>query len=438
MENKEENYFEELERKAMAGDAESQYMLACWSKRDSQKSTDLFKRSSDQGYAPAQAEYGVYLYNGDIVQKNQVEAIRLWRLAAKENEHTALAGLGCAYKRGVVVRRNYKKAIEYFEKAIELNDEVAKCELADMYLNGLGVEKNIRKAEKLYTSAANKNDSLQAMLSLGKWYLDTKEYEKAIKWMKRAANYERNFFGNINDGDADARLFLAKLYLFGCFGEYKIPVNTRMGFKYLKLAADQNQIEAMHILAEIYQGGLYGLPKNYKKSMALYEALIDAGSEDAAIGLGTFYFFGLGVKKDGKKAFEIFSQHLDKKYPISYYYLGCCYDSGVGVDIDKKKAFKLNLYAAKLGIAEAQYNVGVSYYWADGVRRNMNKMFYWLSLSAEQDFVQGQSNLAECYEKGYGTSIDMDKAIYWYEKAARQGYREAIDALQRIRKADND
>jgi TPR repeat protein len=68
----------------------------------------------------------------------------------------------------------------------------------------------------------------------------------------------------------------------------------------------------------------------------------------------------------------------------------------------------------------------------------MNKMFYWLSLSAEQDFVQGQSNLAECYEKGYGTSIDMDKAIYWYEKAARQGYREAIDALQRIRKADND
>lgn len=432
MEKTEESYFVKLKREAAEGDAKAQYLCVALHLCNPQKDADLLMRSSNQGYAPAQAEFGRLLFYGDDIPQNRIEAIRLWRLAAIENEPMALLGLGIAYKRGIVVRRNYAKAITYFEKALK-KEGSAKCELADMYLNGLGVEKNIKMAERLYVSAATKDHDRQAMFALMQLYLNINSFDKAIKWSKRAADYKSYFLGAVTDGDADARFFLAKLYLFGGFGEYKVPVNARLGFRYLKLAADQSHIDAMRVLAEIYREGLYGLPKNYKKAIALYETLSNAGYEDAAIELGTFYYFGLGVKKDGEKAFEIYSAHQSPKYPVSYYYLGCCYDFGVGVEVDKKKAFKLELKAAKMGVPEAQYNVGVSYYWAVGVRRNYEKMFSWLTLSAKQGYGLGESNLAECYENGYGTSVDMNKAIYWYEKAAKQNVAEAIEALRRIK-----
>jgi len=422
-------YFEELKKKADGGDAKSQFYWAAWCKDP--EAVKYFKLASDQGYPPAQAEYGRYLFNGDFVEQDVKEAIRLWRIAAKTGEADAQRLLGASYIQGRGVRKNYAKAFELLNLALKNGSKDALYYIACLYYDGLGIEKDEAKAIRMFRKSANAYQDLLAMVKLYEIYWnDAKDYEESIKWMKKAAEYRNDFFGTDRDGDLGARKLLAELYSYGRLGEYTTIPNTQLAIKYLKLAVSQEDEESMLLLAQTYRNGLK--PK-YKEAIRLLNDLVEKGSLPAKVDLGTFYYFGLGVKKNPKKAFELFSENLSKDYPLSYYYLGCCYEFGVGVEIDKKKAFKLFLVAAKAGIPEAQYNVGVTYYWADVVRKDLDKMFYWLTLSAQGGYVLGESNLAECYEKGYGTPVDIEKAIYWYENAAMQGNQEASEALERLR-----
>ncbi|CAG8454528.1 4470_t:CDS:2 [Scutellospora calospora] len=59
-----------------------------------QAAMKLYKQSADSGYPEAQLKYGFGLYNGTGVNNDKKEAIRYFRLAAKNNNITAMYNLG--------------------------------------------------------------------------------------------------------------------------------------------------------------------------------------------------------------------------------------------------------------------------------------------------------------------------------------------------------
>ena len=69
-----------------------------------------------------------------------------------------------------------------------------------------------------------------------------------------------------------------------------------------KKLIDNGNAGAMHLLAGIYDQGLYGMPQDNQKAYALYLKAGEQGSADAYSRLGILYRLGTGVERDMKKA----------------------------------------------------------------------------------------------------------------------------------------
>ncbi|MFC1833276.1 hypothetical protein ACFL2Q_00910 [Thermodesulfobacteriota bacterium] len=56
-------------------------------------------------------------------------------------------------------------------------------------------------------------------------------------------------------------------------------------------------------------------------------------------------------------------------------------------------------------------------------------------MAAEQGLHKAQYILGVILEFGLEVKTDLKKAEYWYKKSAEQGYKDAMEALERVRKA---
>ena len=117
--------------------------------------------------------------------------------------------LGDIYKAGVGVPKNYKEAVKWYRLAADQGDHTALWSLGGMYDDGNGVPKNRKEAVKLFELAAQKqfneisssNDTIASMklsilshtqVIIGNLYKNggnglTKDYVKAYAWYALAA-----------------------------------------------------------------------------------------------------------------------------------------------------------------------------------------------------------------------------------------------------------
>ena len=93
-------------------------------------------------------------YNGDGVEKDYVEAVRLFRKAADNGDPYAMYNLGCCYEAGDGVNKNIAEAVKWYRKAADNGDTDAMCKLSSCYLNGNGVEMDYTEAAKWLKKAA--------------------------------------------------------------------------------------------------------------------------------------------------------------------------------------------------------------------------------------------------------------------------------------------
>ena len=102
-------------------------------------------------------------------------------------------------------------------------------------------KKPTAKAESVATKPVSSNDKGADYLEKAKKSMDAKDYEAAMKYSKLAA-----FNGSIS-----AYTYIGIMYLYG----YGVEVNNNEAMKYLKIAADAKDPQAIAELANIREGG---------------------------------------------------------------------------------------------------------------------------------------------------------------------------------------
>ncbi len=98
------------------------------------------------------------------------------------------------------------------------------------------------KSETAAIKASSANDKGADYLEKAKKAMEAKDYESAMKYSKLAAF----------NGSASAYTYIGIMYLYG----YGAEVNINEAMKYLKIAADAKDPQAMAELAKIREGGL--------------------------------------------------------------------------------------------------------------------------------------------------------------------------------------
>ena len=87
--------------------------------------TEALFRNAEKGNAVAQANLGLCYSKGDGVHQDHKEAIRWFRLAARQGNSRAQFYLGCAHIAGEGVSKCCERAYAYFEAAAVQGDQDA-------------------------------------------------------------------------------------------------------------------------------------------------------------------------------------------------------------------------------------------------------------------------------------------------------------------------
>ena len=88
---------------------------------------------------------------------------------------------------------------------------------------------------------------------------------------------------------------------------------------------------------------------------------------------------------------------------------------------------------------EVQYRLGNMYYYDKGVKQNYIKAFEWyekITKTAVLSLVKIKVwyKIGVMYENGEGVEKDLTKAKYYYKKSAKSKNKDAIEALERLKK----
>ena len=193
----------ELKKKSKDGDAESQYLLADYYEDglvidhkvmlqpNAKKAFKLTKLAYENGNSAALIRYANYLAVGEVCEKNQRLAIKLYQQAIADKDSLGAVNLASLYSRN----GNYKKAFEHYVLGEQLGYHCS-FELGLSYYYGLGTPQDITKAIKHFKKILNEEYSYseyeveETNFIMGKLYLEgihvAKSISKAIIHLKLA------------------------------------------------------------------------------------------------------------------------------------------------------------------------------------------------------------------------------------------------------------
>jgi TPR repeat protein len=165
--------------------------MAYVDRKDYVQAIKLFRLAAKKGYAPAQNALGDRYYNGEGVTPNYAEAFNWYQLAAAQGLKDAQYSLGLMYRNGEGGPRNYDDALEFFRLAEAQGDARAQYMLGVMYENGEGVTRTYAEAVKWYRLAAAQGFA-PAQHRLGIIYSEdhdgvSMDYVRAYMWFDLAA-----------------------------------------------------------------------------------------------------------------------------------------------------------------------------------------------------------------------------------------------------------
>ncbi len=172
------------------------------------------------------------------------------------------------------------------------------------YLNGIGTEKDEKESIKNLEITV-KNNIDDAMVSLGKYYIDNTDEDgkliaRGIKLYKKAEK-----LGNIDS-----------CYNLGWVYEYLL-FDGQKAVNYYKKATRAGRYDAYWNIASLYYDGQL-LPKNKKIALHYYQEGAKHGDESSYSSLGIMYYNGEGTPKNKELAFECFKKAAKKGNEVAY------------------------------------------------------------------------------------------------------------------------
>ena len=188
--------------------------------------------------------------------------------------------------------------------------------------------------------------------------------------------------------------------LINCVGEELIPLSTYDSYndfceyceslipnidyvKWLKLAAEQGNTDAEHVLGCCYLEG-DGVPRSNDKAIEYFQKAANKGELDAQYKLAQCLYDG----KNYNIAVNWFQKLAERNFKDSQYYLGLCYFNGLGITQSYDAAFKCFLQLANqcYGYKEAKYMLGICYAEGKGVEQSYEEAVKWFRQAGENRY----------------------------------------------------
>ncbi|KAJ3233618.1 hypothetical protein HDU81_002118 [Chytriomyces hyalinus] len=257
--------------------------------RDASEGLAWVEKSAKLGYAKAQRNLAVYLYEGILCEQNGFEALRWGYTAIEQGYVEAYCTIGCMYLKGNGVPSDLPKAVEMFQRGMDAGSIECVSLLGLLYQGGRGVAKNVPKAVELY--------------------------EKAIDL-----------------GDLVGYDFLGNLFVEGDDG---IPKDLSRAAMYYELAAEANVVSAMRNL-------------DYAKAREFFERAAQHKHEEAICALGFLLGEGLGCVKDPVRAAKLYQESAALGCGLGAYNAGAVFENGQGVPVNLLKALEYYKQAMSL------------------------------------------------------------------------------------------
>ncbi|KAG0250291.1 hypothetical protein DFQ27_009475 [Actinomortierella ambigua] len=239
-------------------------------------------------------------------------------------------------------------------------------------------------------------------------------------------------------------------------------VHPLMNFFSLSRKATLNDVDAQVSLAEMYETGGSGVPKDIEMAFVWYLRAAQRGHVDAMDRVGDMYAEGQGTEQSDDEAARWHKQateqrsNLDSGVDIASHGVSqsiqhdtidkrwfrtttrkglAALKSGLGSMLNvletNQDIFKARseIQAAEKGDTIAQFNVGWMYETGQGVERSDVEAVKWYTKAASQGGPKTQYVLGYMYETGQGVKHSDVDAVKWYTKAASQGHPDAQDKL---------
>ena len=133
------------------------YIITCSAKNDEKGSLKYLKASSDAGFVPAMCSYAFYLRQGELVEKNLEEAVRLCKVASDAGYLPAMFNYAYTYKlfdNSITLEEEFK----LYKKSADLGFPLSQTTVGAYYYNGWGVKANIEEAYKWNFIAAKQGE----------------------------------------------------------------------------------------------------------------------------------------------------------------------------------------------------------------------------------------------------------------------------------------
>lgn len=140
------------------------YIITCSTKNDEKGSLKYLKASSDAGFVPAMCSYAFYLRQGELVEKNLEEAVRLYKVASDAGYLPAMFNYVYTYNlfdNSITLEEEFK----LYKKSADLGFPLSQTTVGAYYYNGWGVKANIEEAYKWNFIAAKQGEN-QAKINL--------------------------------------------------------------------------------------------------------------------------------------------------------------------------------------------------------------------------------------------------------------------------------
>ena len=164
-----------LTKKADSGNTESQFQLGLAYQFGKGVNKDLveaikwYRVAANHGDPAAQNNLGYIYQTGPKAVRDLSEASRWYMRAASDGNPAAQVNLGLLYLRGEGVKKSPEDALHWINRAAETEYPTAMAALASLYATGQDVPQDLDKAVKLVHKAVKKH-SPEAQALLGVFY----------------------------------------------------------------------------------------------------------------------------------------------------------------------------------------------------------------------------------------------------------------------------
>jgi TPR repeat protein len=322
-----------------------QYELYLAEKKNNPDAREAFLLlCSDAGYFPAACAIKYAVATNLYARREYEKAQIIFEELVQQGDPASACYLGKMYAAGQGgLPEDNIEAFRLYEIAASNNYAEAQYELARMYAEGRGTLEDADEAAKWYESAA-RNGHAEAQYQVAE-----SEFNKAVFWLKQSAN------DDVDDGRVVEERRKSDL------GEYSRHIARAM--ELYQKSAEQGLSDAQYARGRLFASG-EGSVRDFKEAVRYYQMAAAQGHVGALFYLGLMYHAGLGVQKDMSKAIQCYEKSADKGHTGAQFYLGNCYRFGDGVARDTAKGemyYKKVLNpVAKSGWKEADAEAKVS------------------------------------------------------------------------------